>query len=302
MNQQNAEKKSIVPDWPVIGFMFAVHVVAIAALPYFSLKNLMIAVVLWFVTGCLGITLGYHRLLSHRSFKVPKWLERIFATCGLLAIQSGPVLWVGHHRMHHAGSDTPKDPHNARRGFWYSHILWLFEVKPLIDDPAYYRKFARDIYADPYYRLFEKPAYMISLQVILAGILFLIGGWSAVGWGIFVRLVFGYHATWLVNSATHKWGYRNYEVNDLSRNTWWVALITFGEGWHNNHHTFGDVCRSGHKWWEIDVTWYVIWTLKQLGLAKDIVPVPSKEEKLSLRPTRGGGANRLAPNAMMKKK
>lgn len=284
------------PDYPVIVFMAAIHVAALYSLQFFSWQNLAIAAVLWFVTGCLGITLGYHRLLTHRSFRVPKWLERIFATCGALAMQAGPILWVGHHRMHHAGSDTPKDPHNAGRGFWYSHILWLFEYDPDFDEPKVYKKFARDLQADPYYRLLDNQAVVLGMQVGLALLLLAIWGWSAVGWGIAIRMVFGYHATWLVNSAAHKWGYTNYDSGDLSRNTWWVALVAWGEGWHNNHHSYGNVCRAGHKWWEIDITYWVIWTLKKAGLASGIVPIPSQEKSFA------GGSGALTATPAMKKK
>jgi len=230
-----------------------------------------------FMTGCVGITLCFHRLLTHRAYQVPKWLERILATFGVLAMQGSPLEWIGHHRMHHAASDTPKDPHNAGYGFWYSHWGWLFIKSDEFDDPKRLRRFARDIAADPYYRLMESNYMQVLVQVIAAGILYAIGGIEYVIWGTFVRLVVVYHSTWAVNSASHIWGYRNYEVDDTAKNNWVVALLTWGEGWHNNHHAFGDVAPSGHRWWEVDVTYMIIRAFKFLGLATKIkLPADSK--------------------------
>ncbi len=247
------------------------HVGALAAIPFFSTRNLAVAALLYFVTGCLGITLTYHRMLAHRTFAVPKWLERILATFAALAMEGGPIKWIGHHRMHHAHADTDLDPHDSRRGFFYCHVGWTFLYKPAFDDPERQRKFARDIYNDPYYRWLDTTPGMLIPQAILAGILFLVAGGGMAGlglilWGVCLRMTLVYHATWLVNSATHFFGYKNYAVDDMSRNTWWVALFGFGEGWHNNHHAHPGCVEAGHKWWEFDITMGVVRLLNSLGL------------------------------------
>jgi len=247
------------------------HVGAIAALPFYSPRNLAVAGLLYVVTGCLGITLTFHRMLSHRAFSVPKWLERILVTCAALAMQGGPVKWIGHHRMHHANADTDLDPHDSRRGFFYCHVGWTLVYKPYFDDPDRQRRFARDIYNDPYYRWLDTVSGMLIPQGILAAILFVAGGGGASGyglvlWGVCLRMTVVYHATWLVNSATHFFGYKTYAVDDLSRNTWFVALVSFGEGWHNNHHAHEHVAEAGHKWWEFDPTMIIIRLLSAMGL------------------------------------
>lgn len=257
-------------DKAVIAWMTAIHIIAITAIPFMSVDNLIACGVMYFVTGCLGITLCFHRLLTHRTYSLPKWLERIFATCGVLALQGSPLLWVAHHRMHHAGSDTEKDPHDASRGFWYSHMIWLLRVHPFFDEQKIIHRFGRDITTDAYYRWLDKVPNQLLVQAVLGGLLYAIGGWSMVGWGVFVRLVLVYHTTWFVNSASHIWGYRNYEVNDLARNNWWVALLTWGEGWHNNHHALPNVAPAGHRWWEFDTTYLIISLLRVLGLAKNV--------------------------------
>ena len=266
------------PDWFIIPWFLVAHSVAfIGPFYYTSMGAIWTALGLYYFTGCLGITFGYHRLLTHRSFQVPKWLERFAATAGVLALQRSPVEWVGHHRMHHAFSDTNKDPHNARQGFWWSHLNWMTHLHPAVHDHKTLKRFARDIAADPYLNWLTNPVVQIGMQVALGLGLLFVGGIEYVVWGIFVRLVVLYHVTWLVNSATHKWGYRNYEVDDLSRNNWWVGLLAFGEGWHNNHHAHPSVAPAGHRWWEFDQTWLVIKGLKALGLATNIKMPPMSD-------------------------
>jgi sn-1 stearoyl-lipid 9-desaturase len=251
-------------EWPMILFLVAVHLLALLAfLPSnFSWAGIGIAMFLHWVTGGVGITLGFHRLVTHRSFQTPKWLEYVLVFCGTLSCQMGPTIWVGLHRHHHLYSDRELDQHNSNRGFWWSHMGWmLYEVAAKKDVSRY----TKDIANQPFYQFCDK--YYLVLQVILAALLYLIGGWSFLIWGIFVRLVLVYHCTWFVNSATHKFGYRTYESNDRSTNCWWVALCTYGEGWHNNHHAFPHSARHGFKWWEIDFTWMMIRCLEMVGLA-----------------------------------
>jgi stearoyl-CoA desaturase (delta-9 desaturase) len=255
--------------WGTVGFMAAIHVLALVALlpRFWSVEAVVTLLVLYWLTACLGVTLGYHRLLSHRSFQVPRWLERFFATCGALSCQHGPIDWVGLHRHHHKFSDTDADHHNSHRGFWWSHMLWMFEEIPAM---AAVPRLTGDLARDPYYRWLNN--WFLLLQVVLGLFLFWIGtvtgagGWALVLWGIPLRLVVVYHLTWLVNSATHAWGKVAHESGDQSRNNAWVAAFTFGEGWHNNHHAYPHSARQGFGR-QIDLTWMHIRLLQALGLA-----------------------------------
>jgi len=231
------------------------------------LGSLYVLLILYWVTACLGVTLGYHRLLAHRSFKLPKWAERFFATCGALSAEYGPITWVGLHRQHHKHSDKALDPHNSMRGFWWSHCNWMFFRVP---GEKRVRRYSVDLRKDLYYRWLDKS--FILLQIPLGLLLYVLGGWSFVLWGIPLRLAIVYNVTWLVNSANHKWGSRPFmsEAGDSSTNNRWVAALTFGEGWHNNHHAFPTSAKQGILPGQIDITWYHILLLKKLGLAKNI--------------------------------
>ena len=253
-------------NWPSILWLTAMHIGAVASLFFASRPNLIAASILYFVTGCLGITMTYHRLLAHRSYALAKPLERFFVTCGALAMEGGPIKWSGQHRMHHSNPDTEQDPHNSYRGFWHCHMAWMFKYRPQFDSRPKILRFTRDIHCDGYYRWLDTPQGQFLPQICLASLLFAIGGLGMVLWGVCLRMVLVYHGTWCVNSATHFFGYRNYATSDRSRNTWWVALITFGEGWHNNHHAFQWACEAGHKWWELDVTFMMISILNRMGL------------------------------------
>jgi stearoyl-CoA desaturase (delta-9 desaturase) len=264
-------------DWGVIVFMAIIHLGAMLAfLPqFFSWQGVALALFLHWITGGLGITLCWHRLLSHRSFQTPKWLEYFLAFCGSLSMQGGIIWWVGLHRHHHLYSDQPNDHHDSHKGFWWSHMQWMFHETPA---EAEIPRFTKDIADDRFYQFLDK--YFLPLQIALGVLLYVLGGWSFVFWGIFVRLVFVYHCTWFVNSATHKFGYRTYETTDNSTNCWWVALTTYGEGWHNNHHAYQYSARHGMEWWEVDITWMTIQLLQFLGLATNVklVKAGSKPE------------------------
>ncbi|HEY9648707.1 MAG TPA: fatty acid desaturase [Chroococcidiopsis sp.] len=253
--------------WPVTVFMVAIHLLALLAfLPAnFSWSAVALCVFLHWLTAACGITLGWHRLLTHRSFVVPQWLEYVFVFCGTLAMQGGPIWWVGLHRHHHLYSDQNVDHHDSSKGFWWSHMEWMFYEVPAADEIP---RFTKDIAHDPFYRFLDK--HFVLVQAAFAVFLYLVGGWSFLVWGGFLRLVLVYHTTWLVNSATHKFGYRSHKSGDRSTNCWWVALISYGEGWHNNHHAYQYSARHGLKWWEIDITWWMISGLKALGLARKI--------------------------------
>ena len=260
-------------NWTVILFMAAIHLLAVVALlpQFWSWTAIATLLILYWVTACLGVTIGYHRLLSHRSFRVPRWLERFFATCGALSCQHGPIDWVGLHRHHHKFSDTEADHHDSNKGFWWSHMGWMLEGVPAM---AAVPRLTGDLAVDPYHRWLNR--WFLMLQLPLAGLLFWIGtvtgagGWALVLWGIPLRLVIVYHITWLVNSATHCWGSAVHDSGDNSKNNPWVAAFTFGEGWHNNHHAYPHSARHGFGPGQLDITWQHIRLLRALGLAKDV--------------------------------
>ena len=256
-------------DWPPAIFIAAMHILAIGALFTFSWKALILCVVLHWITGGVGITLAYHRLLTHRSFRVPKFLEYFLSIIACLACQGGPITWVAAHRLHHAYSDKPGDPHSPRQGgFLWAHMEWCMRGIKSCHTFEEKAKLAPDLTKDPVYRFLDNTH--IIWTVLLAAGLYMWGGISFVLWGVCLRLVLVYHATWFVNSAAHIWGYKTYDSSDDSTNLWWVALMTYGEGWHNNHHAFQTSARHGLKWWEFDTTYLMIQCLKFLGLAQDI--------------------------------
>jgi stearoyl-CoA desaturase (delta-9 desaturase) len=192
----------------------------------------------------------------------------LLALFGTLSMQGGPILWVSHHRLHHAHSDTEADPHDSNRGFWWSHWGWMFFMPKERLDFDHYARFAKDLARDPIYRFLNDQ--MVPLQVAFAALLYVLGGWPFVLWGVFVRLVLVYHCTWLVNSACHTWGYQSHDSRDHSTNLWWVALVVYGEGWHNNHHAEPRSARHGFAWWEFDPTWWTIRLLRGLGIARNV--------------------------------
>lgn len=232
---------------------------------YFSWSAVAVALFLHWLTIGLGISLGFHRLASHRSLQVPKWLEYFLIFCGTLAGQGGVLGWVGYHRTHHLHTDQPLDPHDSTRGLWWSHISWLMHEIPAQTELS---RLTQDITHDPFYRFCHK--HYVALQVGLAVLLYGLGGMPFLVWGIFGRLFIGFHCTCCVNSICHKFGYRTYATGDRSTNCWWVALLTFGEGWHNNHHACQYAAQYGWQWWEVDITWLTIRLLQNLGLATKV--------------------------------
>jgi stearoyl-CoA desaturase (delta-9 desaturase) len=260
-------------NWGTVAFMVVIHALALWALlpSFWRPLALVVLLVLYWLTACIGVTLGFHRLLAHRSFRVVPWLEPIIATCGTLSCQHGPIDWAGLHRHHHLHSDDPSDHHNSHLGLWWSHFGWMLKEVPA---KAQVKRLTPDLQANPYYRWLNR--HFLLLQLPLAVVLWWLGestgagGLALVLWGIPLRLMVVYHCTWMVNSATHRWGYVSHESHDQSKNNWWVALLTFGEGWHNNHHAYQSSARMGFRWWEIDITWLHIKVLERLGLASHI--------------------------------
>jgi stearoyl-CoA desaturase (delta-9 desaturase) len=256
-----------------------VHGAALAAPFTFSWPGFAAFLTMGFVTGCLGITLCYHRLLSHRSFKTHKWVKAFLMLCGTLSLEGDPTWWTATHRLHHRESDQEMDPHSPRVSFLWAHMLWLIFIDPRLKDPGVLDRFVPDLVRDPWARFLA--TFFLPINLLFLAGLFGAGyafggpklGLSLLVWGGFLRIVWVWHCTWFVNSVTHIWGYRNYETRDDSRNIWWVALVTFGEGWHNNHHANPSAARSGHRWWEADITYGVIKLLQWTGLAWRILPV-----------------------------
>jgi fatty-acid desaturase len=267
------------------------HLLALLALlPWlFSWTGVVVMLIGIHVFG-QAITMCYHRLLSHRSFRVPRWLERAFVVLALCCMQDTPAKWVAAHRLHHNHSDEQPDPHSPLVNFLWSHVGWLLIENPAVRSLSVYQKYARDILQDPFYMRLEKQPLLVGTIYLAHAALFFAGGavagWLVGGtmqaalqmglsllvWGVFVRTVAVWHITWSVNSLTHLFGYRNHETGEQSRNNWLVALLSVGEGWHNNHHHDPAGASVQHRWWEIDLTYYEIRLLGLLGLARDIIP------------------------------
>jgi stearoyl-CoA desaturase (delta-9 desaturase) len=255
-------------NWPTIVVLVLLHIGAIGALFVFNWKAFAVAVFLYWVATGLGISMGYHRLHTHRSYQVPRCLEYFFAICGTLTLEGGPIFWTAVHRIHHQKSDQPGDPHSPRDGAWWSHVGWILVGETKHNNTRAMAKYAPDLAKDRFYTWLNN--YHWLPNVVLGGLLLAIGGLPVFLWAGCFRVVFGLHATWLVNSATHMWGGRRFNTRDDSRNNWWVALISFGEGWHNNHHAHPASARHGLAWYEFDPSWLQIKLLRALGIAKSI--------------------------------
>lgn len=276
--------------WSYAIVLLVVHAVAaLAVWPYlFTWSGLVLAVLGHFTFGMLGITVGYHRLLTHRGFTCPLWLEHTFALLGMCNLQDSPARWVAIHRLHHQHSDHQPDPHTPLANFLWAHVGWVVCRHRDLDRTTHYERYVRDLLRDPFYLRMERysgwffvfVAHAILITLAGAAFGYFVGGSTSEAmryaaswyvWAVAVRTVFVLHGTWAVNSLTHVSGYRNYETRDNSRNNWLVALWSHGEGWHNNHHAQPRAARHGHRWWEYDMSWWVIVTMEKLGLAKNVV-------------------------------
>jgi len=260
--------KPLKTKWDIIAGIAFFHVGLLFAIQTFTWPAFWLFFVLQWVTGGLGITLGFHRLLTHRSFRVPRWVEYVLTVCGTMAFQGGPTRWVATHRVHHAFSDRPQDPHSPNRGFWWAHMMWLFAHDEVLDHPTKHLRYVPELARDRFHMFLQKT--QLFQLALLGAALYAWGGWPFLIWGVFVRTSFVYHSTWLVNSAAHIWGYQTFETNEGSRNNWFVALLTYGEGWHNNHHAYPYSAAHGLRWWEIDLTYLTIRLLALFGLADNI--------------------------------
>jgi len=257
-------------NWTIAVFLGLVHAGAVAALFFFTWKGMLLALFLWWVGCSLGIGMGFHRLLTHRGYKCPKWVEYFLTLCGTLALQGGPIGWVATHRLHHQTSDHEGDPHTPLDGGFWSHMGWVItgRANHASAQESDLLRYVPELRRDRFHVWISK-WHWVPLTA-LAVLILLVGGWSCLLWGIFFRITFGLHATYFVNSATHMWGSQRFDTGDRSTNNLWIALITFGEGWHNNHHAHPQSARHGLRWYELDVNWYGILALQTIGLAWDV--------------------------------
>ena len=268
-------------NWITTIVMGLFHVLAVGALFCFSWAHVACFMIMYFLAINVGIGVAYHRLLTHRGFRVPKWLEYAVSVCGTMALEGGPIFWVATHRVHHQNSDQEGDPHTPLDGTFWSHAGWILSGRALHSETALLGRYAPDLTRDKFQVWLSKYHW---LPLTLAGFIQLavgaaiaapgqrvLGAFEMLLWGTFLRVVVGLHATWFVNSATHMYGQRRFETKDESRNNWWVALLTGGEGWHNNHHAHPVSARHGLAWYEFDVNYYCIWLLERAGLAKKVI-------------------------------
>ena len=291
MDRSYRSKKDLAINWITVIAMAIFHLGAVAALFFFSWKGLFLALALWWVAGSWGIGMGYHRLLTHRGYKAPKWLEYFLTTCATLALEGGPIFWVATHRVHHQLTDKEGDPHSPRDGKWWSHMGWIILGKSLHQNTKELSPYVPDLRKDKFHVAISKWHW---LPITIVGFIILaIGGWKMVLWGIFLRTVVGLHCTWLVNSATHIWGSQRFVTGDDSTNNFVIAMMTFGEGWHNNHHAHPQSARHGLAWYEIDFNWMQIWALSKLGILRD-VKLPRLDRKPAAVPAAVAEAPALA--------
>lgn len=267
-----------------------IHLLALLALApsLFSWTGFWLCLVGIYVYGGLGINLAYHRLLTHRSFKCPLWLERSFVVVALCCMEDAPGSWVATHRLHHNDSDEQPDPHSPLVSFLWSHMGWLMVENRDVRCMSAYDRYARDVLRDPFYLRLQRTLLPIWIYLAHAALYFAIGtgvvalgggswseattfGASLLVWGVLLRTVGVWHITWSVNSLTHLFGYQSYETGENSRNNWLVALLSNGEGWHNNHHEDPASASNSHRWYEIDTVWMLIWCLEKCGLVSDVI-------------------------------
>ena len=300
---QTVESRQI--NWRYAISITAFHVLALLAfVPWLlSWTGVVLAVASVYVFGTLGINLCYHRLLTHRSFACPRWLEHTLALLGVCCLQETPARWVAVHRLHHQHSDEQADPHSPLVSFFWSHMGWLFVHNRQFSRLSMFEHYSKDLLADRFYKRLECHGTWMWINLAHWLVFYFAGfavGWAAsddwldgvqfglslLVWGVIVRTVLVWHISWSVNSVTHLWGYRNYATNEFSRNNVLIGLVSNGEGWHNNHHAEPRAAAHGHRWWEFDVTYLTIRALAAVGLAWDLVP--ALKDKARCRVTTAG--------------
>ncbi len=298
--------------WDYLISIVVVHLLAsLALLPWlFSWTGVVLLVAGTYFFGCVGINLCYHRLLAHRSFSCPFWLEKFFVIVALCCFQDAPARWVAAHRIHHNHADDEPDPHSPLVSFLWSHVGWMLVDNHGLNKISNYERYVRDMLRQPFYLTLERGFVPIGVYlahaVLFFAVAFGVGCWigpseaslaadadasrwmaglqlglSVLVWGVFLRTVVVWHITWSVNSLTHMFGYRNYDTDEESRNNWFVAILTSGEGWHNNHHADPAAASNRRRWWEFDLIYGVIRGLELLGLAKNVVRPRQQRSKVS---------------------
>ncbi len=291
-----SQKKKIDWDYSTVIPLVSFHVFALFAIfpQLFNWYNLIAAFVLLQVTGGFGISIGYHRMLSHRAFKEVHPLFGFFHTlCGTLALQMGPISWSQIHRAHHKYTDTPQDPHDQNKGFFHVHIGWMLEKMdmnkyqfPTDLEKIWYVKFMEkyfvlinttfllSLFGLGYYIGLADPLNLISAEYkashsqLYQG---MIGGAGMLVWAGFVRIIVLYNLTWCINSVCHRFGYKNFEIDGstgTSKNNYFIGYFSFGEGWHNNHHRFPNSAKFSYKWWEFDISWAYIVLISKLKICQ----------------------------------
>jgi stearoyl-CoA desaturase (Delta-9 desaturase) len=271
---------------PFLGVLVAVVLLWNRAV---DVTDLAILVGMYLITA-VGVTVGFHRLLTHRAFATHRWLERAFAVAGSLAVQGSVMDWVADHRKHHAHTDREGDPHSPHvghgsglSGLWHAHVGWLLETQGQAD----WKRYAADLYEDPTMRAigrrFELLALISLLIPTVAG--FVLHGFTAGGavrglvWGGLVRIFFVHHVTWSVNSICHFFGQRRFDVDDHSTNVGWLAVLSLGESWHHNHHAFPRSAYHGLRAWEIDPSGLIITVMERVGLAWNVVRITPERQR-----------------------
>jgi len=254
-----------------------------------DITDLAILVGMYMITA-VGVTVGFHRLLTHRAFATHKWLERVFAVAGSLSVQGSVMDWVADHRKHHAHTDREGDPHSPHvghgsglTGLWHAHVGWLLETQGQAD----WKRYAPDLYEDPGMRSIGRRFPLLALASLLipAAAGFALHGFTAEGalrglvWGGLVRIFFVHHITWSVNSVCHFFGSRRFDVDDHSTNVGWLALFSLGESWHHNHHAFPRSAFHGLRWYEFDPSGLIILLMARLGLAWNVVRITPERQR-----------------------
>ncbi len=268
----------------LVPILFFHLLIPLAFLPYvFSWWGVLAMPALNYIFGALGISAGYHRMLTHQGFKGPKWFERTLATLGVCSFQESPARWVLVHRVHHQHSDHQEDPHTPMVSAYWAHMGWLFVENRALATSTAYDRYARDILRDPYYMWLHKNVNWLRVYLAHVVAIFVLGfgvGWLWTGtlagatqlgvqwflWGAIYRTLWTWHTTWAINSVAHLWGYRNYETRENSCNNWICGILGYGEGWHNNHHADPRSAAIGHRWWEIDMTYWWLLAFEKIGL------------------------------------
>ena len=254
-----------------------------------GVADLALLVVMYLLTG-LGITVGYHRLLTHRAFQSYPWVERTFAVLGSMSVQGSVMDWVADHRKHHAHADREGDPHSPHvghgsglAGLWHAHVGWLLETQGQAD----WKRYAAELYEDPAMRRIGRRFPLLALLSLLVPTVagFVLDGFTVAGavrglvWGGLVRIFFVHHITWSVNSVCHFFGSRRFDVEDQSTNVGWLAPFSLGESWHHNHHAFPRSAFHGLRWWELDVSGMIIVMLERVGLAWNVVRITPERQR-----------------------